>query len=108
MGHAEPDIVYAGPSKNYSFDRPWSSYEEMLTTRALAPANTPGAILQRDVRPPLTQIEANPPRFGYGDITSRTPTIQDVVNIEDRYNRYDYSGRTSGYEGTQRPSLLGG
>lgn len=107
MGYDQPDTVYSGPASPYTKNRPWGSFAEQLVTNTLAIAEQPGADIQANVRPPLTQIQLFPPRFGYGDAVERTLKIEDVVNADDRYNRYDFSGRTSGYQGSSYPSLYG-
>lgn len=101
-----PDARYSGPGA-YQYNRPWSGNEERLVTQALAVADIPGAELQQEVRPPLPQIQLFPKKTGYGDPASRTLGIQDVINVDDRYTVYDFTGRSSGFGGTSRPSLGG-
>lgn len=98
----QADTRYAGPGV-YDYQRPWGSNEERLTTEALERAIDPGAVLQA-VQAPLPQIQQFPPHYGYPDKLSRTPTINQVVNITDRFVRYDFSGSTSGYAGSERYS----
>jgi hypothetical protein len=85
--------------------KPWASNEERLLSQALSVADTPGAILQETVRPPLPRVQLFPPRFGY---RTEQPTIQDVLmNLDATFPgaRVDYSGSQSGYQGTSYPSM---
>lgn len=74
--------------------------EEQYVTAKL----TQAAMASTDVRPPIKNIGAKPPRFGY---RTTTPDIIDILNVDDYsitpWN--DYSGRTSGYQGTSYPAL---
>lgn len=97
-----PDIV----QPRYSYNGPWASNEERLTSQALAVMTIPGAELQEIVRPNLPQLRLNPDRFGYGERTQ--PTLEDVVSVSRAYSEPRvswYSGSPAGYSGSSRNSL---
>lgn len=90
----------------WTYDGPWASNMERLTSQAIAAATMPGAALQELVRPPLPQIRLFPDRFGFGERTQ--PTIEDVVSINRDYMEPRvswYSGGVAGYSGSSRNSL---
>jgi len=62
----------------YTRERPFESPQERLVSEALASSQTDPATL-RAIRPPLPQIELNPPRFGYPSYTDRALTLRDVI-----------------------------
>jgi hypothetical protein len=90
----------------WTYDGPWASNMERLTSQAIAVATMPGAAIQELVRPPLPQIRLFPDRFGFGERTQ--PTIDDVVSINRNYMEPRvswYSGSAAGYSGSSRNSL---
>jgi hypothetical protein len=86
---------------SWSYDRPWASHEEHLTTQALAVALMPGQEVADSVRPPLPQVIAFRPKFGY---RTRALGIEDMIDINTEYapNFNDYSGTPAGYQGASR------
>ncbi len=82
---------------------PWQSNEERLTSEALQAAYTPAEILAQ-VRPPLQQIQLFPPRYGYGDASSRVPTIMDVLDVFRQVpdKRTSLSGGPAGWQASAR------
>lgn len=82
-------------------DLPTSTYEQQITSAALAPTMGESADSIRQRRPPLP-IQAFPKRFGYRE---EVLGIADVANVDSIYERVDFSGKKSGYEGTSTPSL---
>lgn len=98
----QPDQV----AKRYSYNGPWSTNMERLTSQALMVMNIPGADIQAMVRPPLPQIRLFPERDGYGDRSQ--PGIDDIVTIDRNYTEPRiswYSGGVGGYSGTSRNDL---
>jgi hypothetical protein len=90
----------------WSYNGPFSSNMERLTTQALMAATVPGVQLQQMVRPPLPQIQQFPPRFGWGIRTQ--PEMDDVVTLDRVYTEPRiswYSGSPAGYSGSSRNSL---
>lgn len=90
----------------WTYDGPWASNMERLTSQAMMAATMPGAALQELVRPPLPQIRLFPDRFGFGERTQ--PTIEDVVSVNRDYMEPRiswYSGGVAGYSGSSRNSL---
>ena len=87
----------------WSVNRPFASSEERLTTQALEVALVPGAELQSMVRPPLPQVQAFPPRFGY---RTRELSITDIIEGTPAitFPSENYSGGPGGYQGTSRNS----
>jgi hypothetical protein len=81
--------------------RPNPSYQDTITGQALEAAMGAPADLIRGIRPPIP-VELFPERFGYRD---EAIGIQDVVQVDDLYQRRDFSGRQSGYQGSSYPSL---
>lgn len=81
--------------------RPNASFEDAMTAEALSAAmgEDPESIRAR--RPPMP-IELFPPRFGY---RQEAFGIGDVVQVDNLYQRRDFSQRQSGYSGTSYPSL---
>jgi hypothetical protein len=95
---------YAQPK--WTYNGPWASNMERLTTQALMANMMPGSQLQAMVRPPLPQIRVFPDRFGYGERTQ--PSIEDVVSLDRVYVEPRiswYSGSPAGYSGSDRNSL---
>ena len=89
------DIYYElGP--NYS-------NQERLVTAALRTATVPGAEIAA-IRPPLPQIIAFRPRFGYEDYPDRQPGITVVLNVDRYYQnrRDDLSGGVAGWQASAR------
>lgn len=78
---------------------PNRTYEMTATGEALSAPFEPSEEI-RLRRPPLP-IPLFPPRFGYDNSTLG---IADVARLDDRFERRDFSGRKSGYEGTSTPS----
>ena len=96
VGEVQPKFTYNGP---------WASNMERLTSQALMAATMSGSQLQQVVRPPLPQIRLFPGRFGFGPRTQ--PTIEDVVSVDRAYTdpRISwYSGSPAGYSGSSRNS----
>ena len=83
--------------------RPSSSYEDAVTAEALSAAMGEPAESIRNRRP-LLNIDPFPSRFGY-----RTDAlgIADVAQVDSIYQRADFTGRQSGYQGTSFPALGG-
>jgi len=83
--------------------RPDTSYEDAVTGEALSAAMGESAESIRNRRP-LLNIEPFPPRFGY-----RTDAlgIADIAQVDRLYERVDFTGRQSGYQGTSYPALNG-
>lgn len=79
---------------------PRATYEATVTGEALSAAMGEPAESVRLRRPPLP-LDLFPPRFGYSTDELR---IEDVVRLDDIYERRDFSGRKSGYEGTSTPA----
>ncbi|WP_019629622.1 hypothetical protein [Actinomadura atramentaria] len=88
----DPDTVYA--------PKPWASNEERLVDDALATWTLPAQML-RDIRPLYPQ-KLFRPRFGY---ENRALGIDDIARVDELYQRVDFSGRRSGYQGTSFPAL---
>jgi len=90
----------------WTYDGPWGSNEERLTSQALVVATMPGRVIQQKVRPPLPQIRLFPDRFGYGD--RRQPEIDDVISVDREYMEPRvswYSGGVGSYSGASRNGL---
>lgn len=66
----------------YSYSPPSGSNEERRVTEALASVTEPGVDLADIVRPPLSQVVAFRPRFGY---RQRVLGIEDVIDIDREY-----------------------
>lgn len=81
--------------------RPNASYEDSMTAEALSASMGEPAESIRMRRPPMP-IELFPPRFGYRE---EAFGIADVVQVDNIYQRRDFSQRQSGYGGTSYPSL---
>lgn len=81
--------------------RPDTSYEDAVTGEALSAAMGEPAESIRNRRP-LLNIELFPPRFGY---RSDALGISDVARVDALYQRVDFTGRQSGYQGTSYPVL---
>lgn len=84
-----------------------NNYQTFIEDLALAPTQNLGNDMSdeqiRAIRPSaLPQISLNPPKFG---ITDDPLKITDVVSLDNRFARIDFSGRQSGYTGTSYPSL---
>ena len=91
----------------WSYNGPFASNMERLTTQALMAATMPASQLQEMVRPPLPQVQLFPPRFGYED-RNLQPSIDDVVSLDRYYIEPRvswYSGSPAGYSGSSRDSL---
>jgi hypothetical protein len=98
----QPDQV----AKKWSYNGPWSSNMERLTSQALMVATIPAADIQAMVRPPLPQIRLFPDRYGYGPRVQ--PGIEDIVSIDRNYQEPRiswYSGSPAGYSGSSRNDL---
>jgi hypothetical protein len=95
-----------GLPRRSSYNGPWASNMERLTSQALMVAAMPGAELQQVVRPPLPQIRLFPDRFGFG--VRQQPDIDDVVSLDRVYMEPRvswYSGSPAGYSGSSTNSL---
>lgn len=79
----------------------FQSYEDQVTAQALAAAMTESPDEIRSIRPPLP-INPFPPKFGY---RQEALGIADIVRVDDLFQRYDFSGKQSGYQGTSYPTL---
>jgi len=100
----QPDQV----AKRWSYQGPWATNMERLTSQALMVASIPGKDIQAMVRPPLPQIRLFPDRFGYGD--RGQPGIADVVTVDRVYSEPRiswYSGSPAGFSGSARNDLGG-
>lgn len=86
----------------YQIAKPWQSNQERLVSESLAASQTPGAILA-EIPPPLPQVHDRP-RFGWPDVNERTPTIEQVLDIDRLYGdaREAISGGPAGYQGSAR------
>jgi hypothetical protein len=89
------------PRPPVQIKRPNASYEDMETGEALASAMSMDADQIRAIRPPLP-INPFPPKFGYRDTAFG---IEDIVHLNDLFQRYDFTGKQSGYQGTSYPTL---
>jgi hypothetical protein len=99
----QPDQV----AKRWSYNGPWSSNMERLTSQALMVMGIPGKDIQTMVRPPLPQIRLFPDRYGYGDNRPQ-PGIEDIVSVDRNYQEPRiswYSGSPAGYSGSSRNDL---
>ncbi len=96
---------------NYSFN-PWmrtqvapaaTDWEDQQRSLALLSALTLDEETIRSIRPAVAPV-LFPPRDGY---ESTEPTIQDVLSIsgDSIAGGVNFSGRTSGYQGTSYPSM---
>lgn len=100
----QPDQV----AKRYSYQGPWATNMERLTSQALMVMSIPGADIQAMVRPPLPQIRLFPDRFGYGDRSQ--PGIEDVVTVDRNYTEPRiswFSGGVSSFGASARNDLGG-
>ena len=99
---AEED--YAQPK--WTYNGPWASNMERLTSQAIMVATMPAQQIQQMVRPPLPQIQLFPARVGYGP---RPPVgIEDVISLDRAYMEPRiswYSGSPAGYSGSSRNDL---
>lgn len=79
------------------------TYEDTVTAQALSAAMGEPAESIRNRRP-LLNVDPFPPRYGY-----RTDAlgISDVATLDRLYQRTDFTGRQSGYQGTSFPALSG-
>jgi hypothetical protein len=85
---------------SWSYNRPWATKEEQLTTQAIAMALASAPEVQDTVRPPLPQVNLFPPRFGY---RTRAIGVADVVDVDELYKAPpNYAGTEAGYSGTAR------
>ena len=109
---SKPSVVLdgvEGPKEvqaRWTYAGPFASRMEQLTQQALMVATIPGADIQKMIRPPLPQIQLNPPRFGYGDRTQ--PTMDDIVNVDRNYVEPRvswFSGTVAGMEASSRNDL---
>ena len=80
--------------------------EERLLDEALQVANVPGDVIREQVRPPLTQIIAFPPRMGLPTKQQRQIKIEDIIDVNRIYSdpRINWTGTPGGYSGSSRPS----
>lgn len=84
----------------YTQHSPDQSNEERLTTEALAESQAPEDVV-RMLTPPLPQIVAFPPRFGWPTYEQRQPGIEEVFDLDRMYG--DFSADRSGsYTGSAR------
>ena len=91
---------------SWSYNRPWQSNEERLTTQAVAMALASAPEVQDTVRPPLPQVNLFPPRFGY---RSRVLGIGDVVDVDELFKAPPNSaGTEAGYTGASRNAMGSG
>lgn len=79
----------------------YMSYEDQITGEALAAAMTQDPNEIRAIRPPIP-VNPFPPKYGY---RTEALGIRDIVRLDDLFQRYDFSGKQSGYQGTSYPSL---
>jgi hypothetical protein len=88
-----------------SSGKPWASNAERLVDLALASADLTYEQIE-SIRPPLPQVQLFPPRFGYRPYVDQF-RIEDVVDLDLLYpgSRVDFSGSTSGYQGSSFPAL---
>jgi hypothetical protein len=88
----------------WQYLRPWASNEERLTQQAIEAAMIPAEELTDMVRPPLSQVQLFPPRFGY---RTRTIGIDDIMDVDRNYAAPvpNFAGGPAGYSGTSRNSL---
>lgn len=80
----------------------FASNEERLVSEALESLLVPVEQL-RELRPPLTQIELFPPRFGYD---RNQPTMMDIMQLSRATPdaRYQRSGEAGSYSGSSTPA----
>lgn len=77
------------------------THEKSMVTQALTTADYSRDDIRATVTGPLP-IDSFPPRYGY-----RTTAfgIEDVVALDNIWERRDFSGSKSGYQGTSYPAL---
>jgi hypothetical protein len=94
----------------YEQRKPWQLNAENLVSDALAASQTPGAVLQATVAPPLPQIDPFRPRFGYLSYDDRQARITDIIDIGRTYpdNRRWLSGGPAGYSASSRNAQTNG
>lgn len=80
---------------------PSGTYEQQMVQQALYGAQDETADSIRRHVPPIP-IVAFPPRFGY---RNEELGIKDVGLLDQIYQRVDFTGKQSGYQGTSTPSL---
>ena len=78
-----------------------NDYEAAVTKAALAPTMGMDEEAIRQIRP-LLNINPFPNRFGY---RTEALGIRDIARVDSLYERIDYTGRQSGYQGSSYPSL---
>lgn len=88
-----------GSRQRYAVERPWSSLQEHLVSRALLVAEIPGGEIERIPGPKYNLF---PPRFGY---EGGQPGIDEVMSTSSMNPdfRYWMSGLDN-FSGTARPS----
>lgn len=88
---------------DWSYNRPWATNEERLTTQAISMALADAPTVQELVRPPLPQVNPFPPRYGY---RTRQLGINDIVDVDEIYaTPVSFNGGISGgLQGTSRNS----
>jgi len=105
---AQPDTRYElrpwnQPPPRWSYLGPFASTMERLTQQALDPMFMSSDDIRRNVRPPLSQIQAFPPRDGYPLYQDRQAVIGDVVSASRAMpNGANFSGGPAGYTGSPR------
>ncbi len=87
----------------YDLASPNESNAERLVTEALVDSQAPEDVV-RAIRPPLPQIVAFPPRYGWPSYQARQAGIEEVLDIERLYGdaREAISGGPAGYAGSMR------
>lgn len=84
--------------------KPNETFEQWRTGEALQDNWAKTADEIRMIRGPIPN-ELFPPRMGYGDPVERTIGIRDIVNLDDRWERRDFTQYQSGMGSTSYPSL---
>jgi hypothetical protein len=79
---------------------PNESNQERLVSEALVESQEPEDLV-RMIQPPLPQIVAFPPRFGWPSYSERQPGIEGVFDLDRLYADHR-NERSGGYTGSSR------
>lgn len=86
-----------------SYVGPFTSRQEQLLTQSIQSLTMPSEELQEFVRPPLSQVEMFPQRYGY---PTHEMGVYDIIDVGGRtYERTDYAQQPNTQESTSRNSL---
>jgi hypothetical protein len=101
---SQADTVYGRRpwgSPPVQIQKPNQTHEQYLTGLALESAMSMTADQIRQIRPPVP-VQLFPPRFGY---RTEALGIEDIINVDQIYQRTDFAQYKSGMEGTSTPAL---